>query len=662
MKILILTDEFGYGGAQTHILALVRELRSRGHYIVVASSGGESVQKLSAKHLTLPINKKDPLSLAVSLAALDALVKKEGFDIIHAHARLPALLGHITAKKHNICFVTTVHARFSLSTPLAHLSRWGIESIAVSEDLKKYLAESYHIPPENVEVIPNGIDSRVFAPLTKKPKEICIATLSRLDTDCSLSAHLLCQIAEPLCKKYGRVNILIGGGGSELERVKKSAHSANKRLGFECVRTVGSVDEVNAFLNSASVFVGVGRAAIEAALCEIPTVICGDEGFFGRLTPENFTSALAGNFCARDSQHPTAALLLAELTEAIESQQSAEQRALRKMLASHCDIKGTAERTERFYRHALRRHKRAARGGDVVLCGYYGYANVGDDALLRSAVHRAEREFDGMGITALTKNGRRDSGHFGVDCRKRSCPLTICRTLKHAKVFIFGGGTLLQDSTSLRSLLFYSALLLYAKRCGADCRIWGGGIGELLRPLSFRATSAVLRACTYCGLRDEYSLSAAQKMLKRRCACTPVLESDLARALAPCTDARAEYLLSRAIPDERQRHGFLLVAPNGKGDIAPLCRALKSAKRKGLFPLFVVMHRREDGKPCRALAKKFGGAVLESICFSDLVGLAKQSRGVYSMRLHALIAADMAHTPAHAFGDDVKLRGYKNKF
>ncbi len=662
MKILILTDEFGYGGAQTHILALVRELRSRGHYIVVASSGGESVQKLSAKHLTLPINKKDPLSLAVSLVALDALVKKEGFDIIHAHARLPAFLGHITAKKHNICFVTTAHARFSLSTPLAHLSRWGIESIAVSEDIKQYLAKSYHIPPENVEVIPNGIDSRTFAPTKEKPKEICIATLSRLDADCSLSAHLLCQIAEPLCKKYGRVTILIGGGGSELTHVQKIARSVNKRLGFECVRVVGRVDDAPAFLRSASIFAGVGRTAIEAALCEIPTVICGNEGFFGKLTPQNFTSALAGNFCARDDKTPTEALLLGELLDILRSQNRTEQRKLRELLVEHCDIKRTVTATERFYRRALYRHKRTARGGEVVLCGYYGYSNIGDDALLCSAVRRAERELDGMGITALTKNGRRDSGHFGVDCRKRSCPLTICRTLKHAKVFIFGGGTLLQDSTSLRSLLFYSALLLYAKRCGADCRIWGGGIGELSRPLSVRMAAAVLRACTYCGVREEYSLSVAQKMLKGECPCAPILESDLARALAPCTDARAEYLLSKVIPAERQNHGFLLVAPNGRGDIAPLCRALTSAKRKGIFPLFVVMHRREDGKVCRALAQKFGGAVLEGICFSDLIGLAKQSRGVYSMRLHALIAADMAHTPARAFGDDVKLRGYKNKF
>ncbi len=661
MKILMLTDEFGCGGAQTHISSLAKELSLRGHKVIVASSGGEAVRTLTVPHITLPLNQKRPLACAVSLLLLNALVKKERFDIIHAHARLPASLCQHIAKNHGICFVTTVHARFPLSPIRTSLSRWGSMSIAVSEDLKQYLIEAYRSSPQNIEVIPNGIDTRAFPLKAFVTKEICIATLSRLDCDCALTAHLLCRLAVPLCHKYGRLKILIGGGGSEYENVKKSARSANKQLGFECVYVVGKVYDIPAFMHSASVFAGVGRAAIEAALCGIPTVICGDEGFGGLLTPQGFTSALSCNFCARECKAPTEALLLSELCTVIDSQSGTADTALRQMLVEHCDIRRTTDATEQLYRRAMRLKKKTAVGGDVVLCGYYGYSNVGDDALLHSAVQRARCEFDGMKITALTRYGKRQSEYFGVACRNRSSLLEASRAIRHSKYFILGGGTLLQDSTSLRSLLFYSALLLYAKACGADCRIWGGGIGELSRPLSVCITAAVLRACSYCGLRDIYSQKSAKRLLKGSPQRTVSLEDDLARTIPPCTDTRAEYLLSRVL-NSKQKQKFVLAVPNGRCDISPLCRAVRCAKRKQIFPLFVIMHRKEDKRLCRTLAERFGGAVLEDICFADLVGIAKRSCGVYSMRLHALIAADMAGVPAHAFGDDIKLRGYKSNF
>ena len=114
MRILMLTNAMESGGAETHILSLVRVLCQRGHRVTVASSGGEMVRELErcgATHVILPLNSRSPFSLFRACWGLSCLLR-QGFDVVHAHARLPAFLASPLASKLGVCFVTTIHARF----------------------------------------------------------------------------------------------------------------------------------------------------------------------------------------------------------------------------------------------------------------------------------------------------------------------------------------------------------------------------------------------------------------------------------------------------------------------------------------------------------------------------------------------------------------------
>ena len=64
MKILLLTDKMDIGGAETHVFSLARELHRAGNRVAVASSGGALALSLGLPHYTLPLDKKDPISLA----------------------------------------------------------------------------------------------------------------------------------------------------------------------------------------------------------------------------------------------------------------------------------------------------------------------------------------------------------------------------------------------------------------------------------------------------------------------------------------------------------------------------------------------------------------------------------------------------------------------
>ena len=91
MKILMCTDALGYGGAETHILSLCAELKKLGHTVAVASPGGELVNSLmeaNIPHFSLPPIKKTPISLIKWRKKLKKIIRRCGFEVLHAHARL----------------------------------------------------------------------------------------------------------------------------------------------------------------------------------------------------------------------------------------------------------------------------------------------------------------------------------------------------------------------------------------------------------------------------------------------------------------------------------------------------------------------------------------------------------------------------------------------
>lgn len=659
LKILFLTDRFSLGGAETHILSLCRALTLRGHSVTVASSGGALSR--SVNHIALDLSSRSPIKLILGYFRLRRLILREGFDLIHAHARLPALVASLVSRSLNVPFVTTVHARFKTDPLRRAFSSWGFRSVAVSEDLRFYLTQSYSIPSENVTVIENGIDFG-DAPVKFQPKkknDFTLLFLSRLDFDCSLCAELLCDLAPLLFSRYPNIKIVIGGGGERFFKIRAYAERINRALRAEVVFAVGEVKDVSSFLASGDLFVGVSRAALEALASGLPVIIAGNEGFLGRLREENFSRALAANFCARGECLPSAELLFAELCSAIDSYSELLEETSRVylMARSLLDISRIALRYEDFYFASLRGYARMSeKRAHTLLFGYYGYSNLGDNALLRAAANRAELEF-GRGAAAFTHKPRKTSRTFAIRCFSRSSPFSLAYRLLRCKRLIFGGGTLFQDSTSKRSLLFYLTVLRLAQTLKRDTLLYANGIGDIKSPFLRSLFLKTLSRCSYIGLRDMSSV----ELLKSWGFDTDsvVLEADLALSLLPSTRERAEFLLGFAL-DELSK-SFFAVCPRGSSsrfERFELELAVRRQKNKGLVPLFISSSP-DDEHLCLALKRKFGGAFLSRLSFSDLLSLFPFASCVISMRYHPLLASRSLSVPYISIGNDIKLKEFK---
>ena len=227
MKILMCAMALDIGGAETHVLELSRALCNMGHDVTVASNGGVYVRELEAcniRHVKIPLHTKGPGQVIKSYFTLKKLIKKEKFDVVHAHARIPAFVCGLLCPVLNFRFVTTAHWVFDVNALWRKIAFWGEKTVAVSEDIKQYLVDSYGVYSDNISVTINGVDMEKFSPETPSDsvarelglpeKRKTIVYVSRMDTDRSLVARQLCEIAPALKKKHPDLQVVVVGGGN----------------------------------------------------------------------------------------------------------------------------------------------------------------------------------------------------------------------------------------------------------------------------------------------------------------------------------------------------------------------------------------------------------------------------------------------------------------
>lgn len=239
----------------------------------------------------------------------------------------------------------------------------------------------------------------------------------------------------------------------------------------------------------------------------------------------------------------------------------------------------------------------------------------------------------------------------------------MTREIKRADLFVFGGGTLLQENSSRRSLLYYIWLLRYAQKNGVRCELWGNGIGEPKSDRSAYLIAKALEECSYVGLRDSSSVELARKLCREFGRAFPriVYEHDLAIARGRPAPSRIEYLLRKYASVTESPNGFAVVSVRGgagRGFLKSFSQALFELKRQGRGLLFVPMFPREDMKATKRLAEGLGGVVATSLSGRDIAGIMSRAREVCGMRLHSLVFAFAAGTRFVGFGEDTKLESF----
>lgn len=369
MNIMMSLMQLDIGGAETHVVELAKELKRRGHNIIITSNGGAYVAELNRcgiKHYEVPLQNKKPQNVLKAFSLLKKIITEEKIDLVHSHARIPSFILGKLHKKMKFPFVTTAHWIFTTKYGLKYITDWGQKTLAVSEDIKKYLMDNYKIPESDITVTVNGIDADKFSADTDKSacckefgianEDNVIAYVSRMDEDRSLAAHQLIEAVRRLNPIIENLVCIIVGGGNDFENVKKEADSVNKEIGREAIKLTGARTDIEKLIAPAKLFVGVSRAALEAMSAEKPTVIAGNEGYIGLFDEDKLQTGLATNFCCRGCEMSSADKLTQDIGNFFglwEDEQKRLGKYARETVMKYYSVKRMADDAEKVYKQVL---------------------------------------------------------------------------------------------------------------------------------------------------------------------------------------------------------------------------------------------------------------------------------------------------------------------
>lgn len=671
MKILMATMGLDIGGAETHIVELAKELKHRGHEIAVVSNGGVYVPEITAagiRHYEAPLHRRTLSDMRRSLAVLREVIRTEKPDVVHAHARIPAFLCGRLQKSMGFPFVTSCHGVYQVSGALRLLSNWGDRTLAVSEDIRDYLIRQYNIPPQHITLTINGIDTDKFSPeisgeAVRREFQLgdapVVGHVSRLDAETALTARQLIESAPALDRAFPGVRILIVGGGTAYEELLSRAREVNRTMGRDCLVLTGPRTDVNLLAAACDLFVGVSRAALEAMAACRPVILSGAQGHTGLFTPDLLDKAVDTNFCCRTDPAATQAQLLADVTAAL-SLPAGEREKLgqygRSVVQQHYSVHRMTDDCLSVYDQVRRRRHR------VVMSGYYGFSNAGDDAILeaiKQAIHEAS---DDVAVTVLSNDPELTRKQYGMDAIPRFRVCKVFSALRRSDALLSGGGSLLQDTTSTRSLLYYLSVIRCAQWLGKPVMLYANGIGPVRRPANRRRVKKVVERATLVTLRDHSSARELADMgVSRR---DLRVTADPVFHLSPAPVERGQQLLQTA--GLTPGAPFVAVSvrdwPN-TGDfcreLARLCDHLRRAH--GMEVLFLLMQPSRD----RAAARQVQGLMKEPSFLLDepctpreLMSVLGQARLCLAMRLHTLIFAARMAVPSMGLVYDPKVDSY----
>ena len=141
----------------------------------------------------------------------------------------------------------------------------------------------------------------------------------------------------------------------------------------------------------------------------------------------------------------------------------------------------------------------------ITICGYYGHENLGDEMILEALLLKIKETVPHANIQILnTKN-----------------PLVNTQKMYKSDLFIFGGGSILQNSTSDASLLYYLALInLAAPLCKRKIML-ANGIGPIIPrkipcKILRRILAHAINRFDYISVRDTNSQKFLQNLLPNR--------------------------------------------------------------------------------------------------------------------------------------------------
>lgn len=285
----------------------------------------------------------------------------------------------------------------------------------------------------------------------------------------------------------------------------------------------------------------------------------------------------------------------------------------------------------------------------VIISGYYGFGNLGDEAVLAAMLPPLRQKLPAAEFVVLSADPTQTARLHNVASVSRMSLSTV-RAINGADLMLSGGGSLIQDVTSPQSALYYLGTLLLATVRAKRTMVYAQGIGPLRRAWIRSLTRWTLNRVNLLTVRD----SASHELVRALGVRQPIhLVADPVFTLTPAPAARAEMLLG---PLPRPRLGVALRSWGNDTVVDPLIQALRRWRTQtGGVIVPIAFHPSRDLEITQRLATAVGAQVLSDLRPEEMLAVIGTLDLVVGMRLHALIAAVVAGVPMVGLSYDPKI-------
>ncbi len=295
----------------------------------------------------------------------------------------------------------------------------------------------------------------------------------------------------------------------------------------------------------------------------------------------------------------------------------------------------------------------------VLVAGYYGYQNSGDDAILHSICNDILSLDLDTSITVLSNQPQLTMREYPVHAVNRFGFRDVLREIRACDVLVMGGGSLIQDATSTRSLYYYLYLIWSAKFHNKKVMLYGNGIGPIHHLYNKSISKYILNKVDIITLREHLS----KKILNRLGVKKPAIEitADPVFNLEIREDVGYKNIYDmEGIPTDKPLVGVMfrswMYEESYTRKMAKICDAI--IETYDYHIVFVPMKHPTDLVISLEILRKMkhSGTVISNryneeqlICFMGDFEL------ILSMRLHALIYGALNNVPMLGFNYDPKV-------
>ena len=679
MKVVHLISGGDSGGAKTHVHTLLQNLSRTIDVTMVCFMEGpfaQEARELGISTVVLPGH-----NLLRTYSALKRLIREGGYEIIHCHGARGNMMGALLRRSTGLPVVTTVHSDYRLDylgRPFSRLTYGTINTIALRlldyrigvSDAMTDLLISRGFDPDRMFTIYNGIDFTPRTPaldraaylksvgLEAGEDTVVVGIAARLNPVKDIAT--LVRGFAIAYKSCPQLRLLIAGEGEQREMLEHLAQElgVSKQVCF-----AGWVSDTDSFYNAldintlTSLSETFPYALTEGARAALPTV-ASRVGGVPYLIDHGVNGFL---FEAGDAQG--LARHLVTLAKDPDLRRHMGQRLYQRGETDY-SLDATLRRQLEIYATVQRRAKRApGRRDGALVCGAYGRGNAGDDAILEAIVTELRQIDPDLPIWVLSRNPESTRLTYRVNAIYTFAVPRFLHRMGKTRLYINGGGSLMQDVTSHRSLWFYLFTISAAKLRGNKVQMYGCGIGPIHHPANRRRAAKVLqKRVDAITLRDTHSAEELADMGVTRPEI--ILSADPTVILPAAPPQVIDGVLEGQGLDPQGRYiGFTLRPWPGFEEKAEIFgRAADYAyERHGLTPVFLPIERRLDVGAARKAAAfmKCPHYILpETGSSAHTIGLFARMQVAVSMRLHALVFAAGQGVPLVGVVYDQKISSF----